>query len=43
MFIDDIEELILKGNLQIFADDIVIVYAEANWTDTEHAMNTRVE
>jgi hypothetical protein len=33
LFIDDIKELILKGNLQIFAYDIAIVYAEANWTD----------
>jgi hypothetical protein len=40
LFIDDIGELILKGNLQLFADDIAIVYSEANWTEIEHAMDT---
>jgi hypothetical protein len=43
LFIDHMGELILKGNLQLFADDIATVYTEENWTDIQHAMNTDLE
>jgi hypothetical protein len=43
LFIDDLKELILKGNLQLFADDIAIVYSEKNWADVEQAMNQDLE
>jgi hypothetical protein len=43
LFIDDIKELVLLGNLQLFADDIAIIYSNMNWEEIESAMNSDLE
>jgi hypothetical protein len=35
-----LKELILKGSLQLFADDIAIVYQAENWTIIEDDINS---
>jgi hypothetical protein len=43
IFIDDIKNLNLFGNLQLFADDTAILYSEMNWDILEVNMNKDLE
>jgi Reverse transcriptase (RNA-dependent DNA polymerase)/Endonuclease/Exonuclease/phosphatase family len=43
IFIDDIKELILHGDLQLFADDIALIYSEQNWENIEDNMNSDLQ
>jgi Reverse transcriptase (RNA-dependent DNA polymerase) len=40
IFIDDIKDVLLAGDLQLFADDIAIIYSNENWDQIENNMNS---